>query len=542
MTGPALPPRGGTDDADPGGPGIEVGWSAPLLQADGITKSFRATLALRGVDLAVHARRVHGLIGENGAGKSTLSKIVAGVLTPDAGTMLLRGRVVRLTSPRQALRQGISYIGQERNLVPARSVIENVFLGIESPALRAVVSRRALERRYRELIQATGMHVPAERAVAQLSAPEQQQVEILRALARGAQLLVMDEPTAALGHQEVRQVLATVAALREQGHAVLYVSHAIEEVTEICDDITVLRDGRVSQTGPAAEQTRKSLVTAMIGEEPAATAPRRRERGQARLASQPPATGQPGDSDAVLVAAGITRRGLSDVSLTVSRGEMVALTGLIGSGASDTLRVLAGADRPSAGRVEIATVRGRQAVKRSSRSWRQGIAFIPESRVSQGILPERSVAENIALPSLGRVSRFGVVRRRHERAMAAELIRQLNIRCSGPRALMKTLSGGNQQKVLFARALFAEPVVVVAIEPTLGVDIGARRAIHAAMADLAEDGIPVALATTDTEEALDLRARVLVLKEGRIAACFMAEAATKQKILDAALGDSGAKP
>jgi rhamnose transport system ATP-binding protein len=525
MTGPALP----------GGSGL-------LLEADGITKNFGATLALRGVGLAVHARRVHGLIGENGAGKSTLSKIVAGVVTPDAGTILLRGRPARLTSPRQALRHGISYIGQERNLVPARSVIENVFLGIESSAMGAVVNRRALQRRYLDLAETTGMHVPAERAVARLNAPQQQQVEILRALARGAQLLVMDEPTAALGHEEVRQLLTTVAALRDQGHAVLYVSHAIEEVTEICDDITVLRDGRVSQTGPAAGQTREALVAAMIGEEPAAAAPGRRERSQARLPHQPPVTRQPDDSDGVLVATGISRRPLSDVSLTVSRGEIVALTGLIGSGASETLRVLAGADRPSAGRVEIATAGGRQAVKRSSRSWRQGIAFIPESRVSQGILLERSVAENIALPSLRRVSRFGVVRRRHEQAMAAELIRQLNIRCSGPRAPMRTLSGGNQQKVLFARALFAEPVVVVAIEPTLGVDIGARRAIHAAMADLAEAGIPVALATTDTEEALDLGARVLVLKEGRIAACFPGGAATKQNVLDAALGSSGAGP
>jgi ABC-type sugar transport system ATPase subunit len=503
--------------------------AAPLLRADAIIKSFGATQALRGVGLAVHARRVHGLIGENGAGKSTMSKIIAGVLTPDSGTLLLRGRPIRLTSPRQALRHGISYIGQERNLVPGRSVIENVFLGIESRTLGALVNRRALQRRYRELVLATGMDIPPERAVAQLNAPQQQQVEILRALARGAQLLVMDEPTAALGHAEVRHVLATVAALRDQGHAIVYVSHAIEEVTEICDDITVMRDGQVSETGPAAGQTRESLVTAMIGEQPAAAAGRR-------------PGGRAADGDAVLVAAGISGRGLSDVSLTVSRGEMVALTGLIGSGASETLRVLAGADRPSAGRVEIAAAGGRRAVKGSSRSWRQGIAFIPESRVAQGMLPERSVAENIALPSLRRVSRFGVVHHRRERALAEELIRQLNIRCSGPRAPMRTLSGGNQQKVLFARALFAEPVVVVAIEPTLGVDIGARRAIHAAMADLAEAGIPVALATTDTEEALDLRARVLVLKEGRVVANFPGGAATKQDILDAALGGEGAGP
>jgi ABC-type sugar transport system ATPase subunit len=503
---------------------------APLLRADAIIKSFGATRALRGVSLAVHARRVHGLIGENGAGKSTMSKIIAGVLTPDSGTLLLRGRAIRLTSPRQALRHGISYIGQERNLVPGRSVIENVFLGIESRALGALVNRRALQRRYRELVLATGMDIPPERAVAQLNAPQQQQVEILRALARGAQLLVMDEPTAALGHAEVRHVLATVAALRDQGHAIVYVSHAIEEVTEICDDITVMRDGQVSETGPAAGQTRESLVTAMIGEQPAAAAAERRGGGTTD------------DRDAVLVAAGIYGRGLSDVSVTVSRGEMVALTGLIGSGASETLRVLAGADRPAAGRVEVATAAGRQAVKRSSRSWRQGIAFIPESRVSQGILLDRSVAENIVLPSLRRVSRFGVVRRRDERVRAEELIRQLSIRCSGPRALMRTLSGGNQQKVLFARALFAEPVVVVAIEPTLGVDVGARRAIHAAMADLAEAGIPVALATTDTEEALDLQARVLVLKEGRVVANFPGGAGTKQDILDAALGGLGAEP
>lgn len=536
MTGPAIPRREDGDDAGHGE------GSVPVLQAVAITKKFGATQALRDVGLAVHARRVHGLIGENGAGKSTLSKIIAGVITPDSGTLLLRGDEARLSSPRQALGHGISYIGQERNLVPARSVIENVFLGIESRTLGAVVSRRALERRYRELTETTGMHVPPEAAVAQLNAPQQQQVEILRALARGAQLLVMDEPTAALGHEEVRRVLATVAALREQGHAVLYVSHAIEEVTESCDDITVLRDGQVVQTGATVGLTREALVTAMIGDDPAAASPRQRSPSQAQLADQPPVARQHDSNEAVLTATGITRRGLSNVSMTVSRGELVALTGLIGSGASETIRVLAGADRPSAGRVEIATAKGTQAVRRPSRSWRQGIAFIPESRASQGILPERSVAENITLPSLRKASRFGIVRRRSELAMTAELIRQLNIRCSGPRALMRTLSGGNQQKVLFARALFAEPVVVVAIEPTLGVDVGARRAIHEAMADLAEAGIPVALATTDTEEALDLQARVLVLKDGRITACFPAGDATKQDVLDAALGGSGATP
>ncbi len=536
MIGPAIPGRGSTGGAERGGGAV------PLLQAVGIIKTFGATQALRDVGISARPGRVHGLIGENGAGKSTLSKIVAGVITPDSGTLLLRGCEVRLTSPRQALRHGISYIGQERNLVAARSVIENVFLGIESRALGSVVSRRALRRRYRELTEATGIQVPPERTVAELSAPEQQQVEILRALARGAQLLVMDEPTAALGHQEVRSVIATVAALRDQGHAILYVSHAIEEITESCDDITVLRDGQVVQAGPAAGQTRESLVTAMIGQEPDAAGPPRRGRIRPPLAARPPVARQPDNSHAVLAADGVSRRGLSEVSLTVSRGEMLALTGLIGSGASDTARVLAGADRPSAGRVQIATARGWQAVRRPSLSWRQGIAFIPESRASQGILPDRSVAENITLPSLRKLSRFGVIRRRRELAMTAELIRHLSIRCAGPRALMRTLSGGNQQKVLFARALFAEPVVVVAIEPTIGVDVGARRAIHTAMADLAQAGIPVALATTDTEEALDLKARVLVLKDGRIAACFPGEAATKQGILDAALGGFGAKP
>jgi simple sugar transport system ATP-binding protein/ribose transport system ATP-binding protein len=524
----------------PATPARRAGGDGPLLEAVGITKTFGATAALRGVSVAVYAGRVHGLIGENGAGKSTLSKIIAGVTSLDSGTLLLRGRPLRLSSPRHALRQGIAYIGQERNLVPARSVIENVMLGIESCALGVVVSRRALARQYRELTEATGMHLPPDRAVARLRAPEQQQVEILRALARGAELLVMDEPTAALGHEEVQSVMATVASLRDQGRAVVYVSHAIEEVTQACDEITIMRDGQVIETGPAASQTRDSLVAAMIGEEPAAPAP---GRPVPQHAGQPPSSGRPRGRDAVLVAAGLSQRGaLSDVSLTVSRGEVVALTGLIGSGASDVARALAGADRTAAGRVEITTAAGRRAVRRPSASWRQGIAFIPESRAAQGILPERSVAENIVLPSLRKVSRLGIVSRRRERAMTAELIRQLGIRCSGPRARMRTLSGGNQQKVLFARALFAEPVVVVAIEPTLGVDVAARRAIHAAMAGLAESGIPVALATTDTEEALDLRARVLVMRNGSVAASFPAGAATKESILAAAIGSSGAEP
>jgi rhamnose transport system ATP-binding protein len=513
----------------------------PLLQATGITKTFGATTALRSVSLTVRAARVHGLVGENGAGKSTLSKIIAGVTAPDSGTLLLRGHALRLASPRHALRHGIAYIGQERNLVPGRSVIENVFLGIEPRMLGAVVSSRGLQRTYQALTESTGMHLPAGRTVGRLRAPEQQQVEILRALARGADLLVMDEPTAALGHEEVQHVMATVGALRNRGRAVVYVSHAIEEVMEACDDITILRDGQVTETGQTSGHTRESLVRAMVGDDPADAGPAiRRAPGPA---TPPAADGQPEPVTAVLTANGISRRGaLALVSLTVARGELVALTGLIGSGASDAARVLAGADPATAGRVELTTTKGRQTVRRPSRSWRQGIAFIPESRAAQGIFPERSVAENIVLPSLGKVSRLGVVSHRRERALAAELIRQLDIRCSGPGARMRTLSGGNQQKVLFARALFAEPVIVVAIEPTLGVDVGARRAIHAAMAGLAESGIPVALATTDTEEALDLQARVLVLRDGRVVASFPAGKATKQGILAAALDDSGTGP
>jgi rhamnose transport system ATP-binding protein len=499
----------------------------PLFQAVAIGKTFGGTIALREVSLTVHAGRVHGLIGENGAGKSTLSKIIAGVVTPDSGSLLKQGRDVRLTSPRMAQRLGIAYIGQERTLVPSRSVIENVFLGIESRSPLGVVRRGALLRRYERLTETTGMRLPPGRAVRRLSAPEQQQVEILRALARGAELLVMDEPTAALGHEEVRHVLATVRSLRDRGRAVVYVSHAIEEVVDSCDDVTILRDGRVIASGPVSEQTRQSLVVAMVGEELA-------ESPQPRQSAQPP------PDEPVLVAAGIARRGvLSDVSLTVARGELLALTGLLGSGAAEIARVLAGADQVTAGRVAVASGQTRQRVRSPRRSWRQGIAFIPESRIAQGIVPDRSVAENITLPHLRRVSRFGVVLRRRERALAADLIRQLGIRCSGPDARIRTLSGGNQQKVLFARALFAEPVVVVAIEPTIGVDVGARRAIHQAMVALTERGIPVVLATSDAEEVLDLGARVLVLKNGAAVAQFPSGAATRENLLAAAAGVVG---
>jgi rhamnose transport system ATP-binding protein len=482
-----------------------------------VSKSFGAVRALDGVSLSVERGSIHALVGENGAGKSTLGRIVAGVLAPDAGRLLLDGEPVTLRSPREALERGVATIAQEVNVVAQLTVEENVFLGVE-PRGAGFVSRHALRRRYEELAATAGFHLPAAAPAGRLAPAEQQKVEILRALARDAELIVMDEPTAALGAEETTQLHEIVRSLARAGRTVLLVSHFLREVLALADEVTVLRDGRVVHTAPAGEQTEDSLIHAMLG--------------RPLTAAFPPKRAAPQDAPAVLTVRDLHAPRVEGVSLTVHAGEIVALAGLVGSGRTELARAVFGAERSTAGEVEVAPGGALSGGPRAR--LRAGVAMIPESRKEDGLLLGRSVTENVSLASLGGVSRYGFVRRGAERRRTRQALDRWTVRADGPSSPASSLSGGNQQKLLFARILLCGPKVLIADEPTRGVDVGAKRAIYDLLMSLADEGLGVLLISSELEEVLGLAHRVLVMRAGRIVGELAGEQMTESAVLAAA--------
>ena len=490
----------------------------PLIEVRDAAKHFGGVTALAGVSLALAPGSVHGLVGENGAGKSTLAKVIGGVLEPDAGELLVDGEPVRFRAPREALAAGIATIAQEIALVPARSVLENVFLGIE-PRHAGVVDRRALRRRFAELDERTGFGLDPDVRVGALRTAEQQKVEIVRAIARDARLILMDEPTAALTADESERLLGVIRALAADGTAVVLVSHHLDEVLAVCEQVTVMRDGRIVRTGPAAKETAQSLVTAMVGRAVDTTYPDKR----------PPAA----DAPVVLEARSLSRgRSVSEVSLRVRAGEIVGLAGLVGSGRSEVARLLAGADRADAGEIVLEGTPVRLRHPRDSA--RHGIAMVPESRKEEGLLMMRSIRENATLATLPRFSRAGVVERGKERRYAQELFDRLDVRAPGTSTRVGALSGGNQQKVLFAKWLAIEPRALLADEPTRGIDVAAKREIHGLIAELAASGMGVLLISSEIEEVLGLAHRVLVMRGGRVVEELAGDEATEERVMRAA--------
>jgi rhamnose transport system ATP-binding protein len=489
-----------------------------LFEVRDAAKHFGGVRALDGVSVEIAAGSVHGLVGENGAGKSTLAKVIGGVLEPDAGELLVDGEPVRFRSPREALAAGIATIAQEIALVPGRSVLENVFLGIE-PRRVGVVDRRALRRRFAALNERTAFELDPDVRVGALRTAEQQKVEIVRAIARDARLILMDEPTAALTADESERLLGVVRGLAAAGTAVVLVSHHLDEVLSVCERVTVMRDGHVVRTGPARNETAQSLVTAMVGRAVDTTYPDKR-----------PAAA---DAPVVLEARALSRaRAVSDVSLQVRAGEIVGLAGLVGSGRSEVARLLAGADHADAGEIVIdgAPVR----LRHPRDAARHGIAMVPESRKEEGLLMMRSIRENATLATLPRFSRAGVVERQKERRYAQELFERLDVRAPGTSARVGSLSGGNQQKVLFAKWLAIEPRTLIADEPTRGIDVAAKREIHGLIAELAAGGMGVLLISSEIEEVLGLAHRVLVMRGGRVVEELVGEEASEERVMRAA--------
>lgn len=493
--------------------------SAPsLLRMQGIEKSFPGVKALQGIELELHSGEVLALLGENGAGKSTLIKILGGAQLPDRGRIEIEGRPARISSPQAASRWGISVIHQEFNLVPELSVRENIFLGRERTRF-GFISRREESRRASGILRRLGMPIDPESRCSRLTVAQQQVVEIAKALAQDSRILVMDEPTAALSPREVDGLLRIIGELRTAGMGVVYVSHRLEEIFEVANRVTVLRDGRHVGTAPIAQVTRQRLIEMMVGRTLDQEFPKR----PANLGEE------------LLQVTHLTRgRAVRDVSFSIRRGEVLGLTGLVGAGRTELARLIFGADRLESGSMRLG---GREFRPRSPReAIAAGVCLLTEDRKAEGLVLGRSVLENFGLPNLRRLAPWGWIDRRRELDSFHRIVDQLRIKTHGPDQRAGTLSGGNQQKLVLAKWLERNADVLIFDEPTRGIDVGARYEIHQLINRLAEQGKAVLMISSELPEVLGMADRILVMHEGRLTGEITDPATTtQQRIMELAV-------
>ncbi len=490
------------------------------LEMRGICKQFPGVRALDEVTLTVARGEVHALVGENGAGKSTLMKILAGAYPKDAGEILLAGRPVAISDPHHAQRLGIAVIYQEFNLVPGLDVAENIFLGREPMGrIPGFIDRRRLYRDAAAVLDRLYCPLDAHALVGQLSVADQQMVEIAKAIAADASLLVMDEPTAALTEREQGALFVLIRALRAQGTTIIYISHRMEEIFAIADSVTVLRDGRHVATLPVARTDRRELIRLMVGRDLSETFPRR--------------DAAPGE--VVLRVAGLRRSGARhEIDLEVRAGEIVGIAGLVGAGRTELARTLFGADAHDRGEVFLDGKPVR--IQSPADAIRNGVVLAPEDRKGQGLVLTMNVRDNTTLAALDHFCSLGFIRGGQETRACLASIQQLGIRTTGPQQPVRNLSGGNQQKVVLGKWLATGPRVLILDEPTRGIDVGAKAEIYRLMDHLARSGVAIVMISSDLPELLGMSDRVVVMHEGRITAQFPRAEATQERIMHAAVG------
>ncbi|MCM2575928.1 sugar ABC transporter ATP-binding protein [Streptomyces meridianus] len=485
---------------------------------EGARKAFPGVVALDSVDFDLRAGEVHVLLGENGAGKSTLIKMLSGVHTPDAGRILVDGREVHIRTAQDAERFGIATIHQEFNLVPDLSVAENIFLG-RQPRRCGMIDRKRMNAEAAELLARVGVDVPPQARVRDLGIARLQMVEIAKALSLDARVLIMDEPTAVLTTGEVEKLFGIVRRLREDGVGIVFITHHLEEIAALGDRVTVLRDGR-SVTQVPADTDEDELVRLMVGRSIEQQYPR-----------ESPDTGP-----VLLKVSGLTRNGgFDDISFEVRAGEVVGLAGLVGAGRTEVVRALFGADPYDAGSVEVL---GRKLPRHDViAALEAGLGLVPEDRKGQGLVLDASVQENLGLVTLRKATRGGFVDRAGQRTAAERVAGQLGVRMAGIDQRIRTLSGGNQQKVVIGKWLLAESKVLILDEPTRGIDVGAKVEIYQLVNRLTESGHAVLMISSDLPEVLGMSDRVLVMSQGRITGELTRQEATQDAVMALAVKD-----
>jgi ribose transport system ATP-binding protein len=493
---------------------------APVLSMHHIRKTFPGVVALDDVDFELRRGEVHILLGENGAGKSTLMKILSGAYQKTAGRITLDGAEVEIRNPRHAQGLGIGTIYQEFNLIPHLSVGENIFLGREPSRLPGLIDRRAIFHEAAHVLSGLGLDLDPRRLVKGLRVAEQQMVEVAKALSLDARVLIMDEPTAALTEHEIRELFAAIRGLKSKGVSIVYISHRMEELFEIGDRVTVLRDGRSVGTYDVGATSKFELIRLMVNRDLTELFPKERaERG----------------AEVLRVEGLTTRGGLRDVSFSLHRGEVLGIAGLLGAGRTELARAIFGLDKLTSGVVSIKGEVRRIGSPRAAIN--SGIGFLTEDRKSQGLVLPLSVKENLCLPSVDKFTAWGIVDAGRERRAAERYVRELRIRTPGLDQKVVYLSGGNQQKVVLSKWLCSEAEVFIFDEPTRGVDVGAKAEIYQLMNRLTAAGVAIIMISSELPEVLGMSDRILVMRAGTVACEFSAEEATQERILQCALGE-----
>jgi rhamnose transport system ATP-binding protein len=499
--------------------------NTPLLTLTGIRKAFGGVQALRGVSFDLRAGEVHALVGENGAGKSTLIKVITGAHQPDEGTFEIQGQQIAANDPGRARALGIAAIYQQPALFPDLTVTENIALALEPPGGWRRINWGERKTRAKQLLQRIGATISPDTEVRHLTMPEQQLVEIARSLGADARVLIMDEPTASLSDQEVENLFRVIRELKAHGVGIIYISHRLEELPQVADRVTALRDGALVGTCQMSDVSRADLIRMMVGRE---------------LSAVYPKTSVPlGDVVLDVRGLGCKESGTHDVHFHVRAGEILGLAGLVGSGRTELARVLFGLTPADAGEIRL---RDRPVTVYSpGRAVELGIAYVPEDRRRHGVILDMPVADNASLAVLRKVSSLGWLNFRKERDLAAHYVNRLGIKTPSVEVPAGNLSGGNQQKVALARWLAAEPTVLILDEPTQGIDVGAKAEIHRLMCELAGRGLAILMISSELPEVLGMSDRIAVLHGGTVVGILDRAEATQEAVLELALGHTAMK-
>jgi ABC-type sugar transport system ATPase subunit len=489
-----------------------------LLEATGISKRFPGVQALDSASINVMPGEIIGLLGENGAGKSTLIKILAGILPKDEGTVIFNGQGVEINSPHRAQELGISIIYQELNLIPNLSIAENLFIGREKRKASFFLDRENTIKNARVLMEQVGLSIDPDVLVEELSISHRQMVEVAKALSLNARLYIMDEPTSTLTKSEVEVLFALIRRIKSENKSVIFVSHKMDEIFELCDRLHILRDGKDVATVHRSETNREEVVQMMVGREIGNLF----KRDKTELGNE-----------VLRVQNLCSDNGIQDVSFTVKKGEIVGIAGLVGSGRTETMRALFGIDRITAGRIKIEDQE--VDIKNVEDAIALGLGLVPEDRKEQGLILEMTIRENISLPRLERFRRNGLLSLNREIQTAKDYIDKLNIRTPGHEQISAFLSGGNQQKVVLSKWLGLSPKILILDEPTRGIDVGAKKEIYAIMNELAHQGVAIIMISSELPEILAMSDRIVIMHDQTVKGILDRAGATQEKIMQIAL-------